>query len=78
MWERIRFWLRRDSRRMHCRAFCGWCSYFEQCRCDVHGMEFFFDFRNVRFKYILRIELITLEEKIVTLKEKMCKRKDLY
>ena len=35
MWERIRYWLHRDSRKMHCRAFCGRCPYFEQCRCDA-------------------------------------------
>ncbi len=34
MWKKIRYWLHRDSRRMHCRAFCGRCPYFEQCRCD--------------------------------------------
>ncbi len=39
MFRRIRFWLKRDSRRMHCRAFCGTCPYFEQCACEMTKEE---------------------------------------
>ena len=41
MRERIWFWLRRDSRRMHCRAFCGRCPYYEMCRCDAELTQAF-------------------------------------
>ncbi len=35
----IRFWLKRDSRRMHCRSFCGTCPYFEQCTYEMTKEE---------------------------------------
>ena len=41
MWKRIRFWLKRDSRRMHCRAFCGTCPYYEMCQCDAELTQAF-------------------------------------
>ena len=34
MWRRIRFWLKRDSRRMQCRSFCVRCPYYEMCKDD--------------------------------------------
>ena len=37
MLKKLMFWLKRNPRRMHCRAFCVRCPYYEVCKEDDGG-----------------------------------------
>ena len=34
MLKKLKYWIKRDSHRKHCRSFCVSCPYFEVCKED--------------------------------------------